>query len=141
MTLRTSSGNPRIGEFGMVRNGGTRAHQGLDILASVGISVTAADEGTVVFAGVNGDHGNQVIIGHSNADGEIVSYTSYSHLNSVSVSGGESVKSGASVGTVGKTGNANSANIPAHLHFEIRTANPPGTRLQNRVDPKPELKP
>ena len=141
MNIRTSASNPQVGEFGMVRDEGTRAHQGLDILARVGTSVTASDEGTVVFAGVNGDHGNQVVIGHKNADGKTVSYTSYSHLSSISVSSGDAVTSGASVGTTGKTGNANRPDIPAHLHFEIRTANPPGRGLQNRVDPKPELKP
>jgi murein DD-endopeptidase MepM/ murein hydrolase activator NlpD len=125
----------------MVRNGGKKAHQGLDILASVGTSVTAADAGVVVFAGANGDHGNQVIIGHKNSDGEIVSYTSYSHLESISVSKDAAVTGGEQIGTSGKTGNANSPAIPAHLHFEIRTANPAGRGLPNRVDPLPEIKP
>jgi murein DD-endopeptidase MepM/ murein hydrolase activator NlpD len=141
MNLRASAANPRVGEFGMVRNGGTRPHQGLDILAQVGSPVTAADAGTVVFAGTAGAHGNHIVMAHQNADGKTVSYTAYSHLDGISVNVGDVVDASQQIGTVGKTGNADSPAIPAHLHFEIRTANPPGSGLTNRIDPKPELRP
>jgi RHS repeat-associated protein len=141
MNVRASAANPRVGQFGMVRNGGTRPHQGLDILAQVGSPVTAADGGTVVFAGSAGAHGNHIILAHQNADGNTVSYTAYSHLDAIGVSVGDVVDASQQIGTTGKTGNADNPAIPAHLHFEIRTANPPGPGLNNRIDPKPELKP
>lgn len=125
----------------MVRNNGTRAHQGNDIIAPVGAAVTAADDGEVVFAGNNADHGNQVILAHRNGAGKVVSYTSYSHLKSIDVSVGMTVLGGDFVGSVGKTGNANSPGIPSHLHFEVRTTRYPGRGLNARVDPRPEFVP
>jgi murein DD-endopeptidase MepM/ murein hydrolase activator NlpD len=125
--------------FGKVRDGGTRAHQGNDLLAPVGTIVTAADDGEVLSAGDNGDHGTQVIIGHRNEKGEMVSYTSYSHLSALNVKVGSTVEAGDAIGLTGKTGNANSPTIPAHLHFEIRTANPPRGGLEDRLDPQKHL--
>jgi RHS repeat-associated protein len=137
MTLRTSW-NPNVGRFGMTRNQGTRAHQGLDILAPIGKRVGAADGGTVVFAGdTDGDHGLMVIIAHANADGNVVSYTSYSHLSSISIEAGATVRAGSELGQTGNSGNA--AGTPPHLHFEIRSTRFPGRGLDGRIDPEPHL--
>lgn len=84
-----------------------------------GAPVLAAAAGTVIVArgsGWNGGYGNYIVIAHTNG-----SQTLYSHMQSVSVSSGESVSSGQVIGSVGSSGKSTGA----HLHFEVRgAANP-----------------
>jgi murein DD-endopeptidase MepM/ murein hydrolase activator NlpD len=130
-----------MGEFGMTRNAGTKPHQGVDLLSKKDVPVTAADGGKVVTASVQTGHGNIVIIEHKNADGKAVSFTSYSHLDSFAVKKGDTVTPGQQIGAVGRSGNL-SAEIPTHLHFEIRREQEPGkgeAALTKRVDPGPAL--
>jgi len=135
LRTRVTAFNPDVGRFGIVRDGGTKAHQGWDILADVGSSVTAADDGVVTFAGIDGTHGLRLQIGHKNAAGEIVSYTSYSHLGSLAdgLTEGSVVRGGQVIGEAGVSGNA--AGTEPHLHLELRTAKRPGPELRDRRDP------
>lgn len=97
--------------FGASRGGGSRSHKGIDIRAAKGTAFTAADAGTVTFAGWSGgSYGYLVTVNHGNG-----TQTKYAHCNSVSVSVGDSVKKGQVLGTVGSTGNA-TGNV---LHFEV----------------------
>jgi murein DD-endopeptidase MepM/ murein hydrolase activator NlpD len=64
--------------------------------------------------------GKFVIIQHA---GDIK--TVYGHLSEIYVTEGEFVRQSAPVGAVGKTGNAGSREILAHLHFEVRKNNQP----------------
>ena len=59
--------------------------------------------------------GNYVIIRHP---GNIS--TLYGHLLEVYVKKNNLVRQGEVIGSVGKTGNANYADIQPHLHFEVR---------------------
>jgi murein DD-endopeptidase MepM/ murein hydrolase activator NlpD len=102
------------GHFGASRNGG-RVHEGLDWEARIGDSVWASKSGRVSFAGTKGGYGTFVEIKHP--DGL---RSRYAHLDSVYVKAGDWVKRGQLVGEAGKTGNASSPFIKAHLHFEIR---------------------
>lgn len=137
--LRESPTNPRIGEFGPVRNNGTKNHQGNDILALRGQSVRAVDVGTVSAVGHSESYGNYVEIAHKNADGQVVSYSFYAHLDQASpLANGEEVRAGQMVGAAGNTGNANGT--PTHLHLEIRTKSMPGKGIVGRRDPQPDVK-
>ena len=98
-------------EFGM-RWG--RLHGGIDIAAGgvYGQSIVAADSGTVILAGNQGDgYGNYVIIDHGNGY-----KTLYGHMSSVAAYTGQQVSQGEVIGYVGSTGNSTGP----HLHFEIR---------------------
>jgi len=93
---------------------------GIDIGAARGTPVRAAAGGTVIIArgggAWNGGYGNYVVITHNNG-----TQTLYSHLNSASVSPGQSVSQGQTIGYVGSTGRVTGT----HLHFEVRgAANP-----------------
>jgi lipoprotein NlpD len=92
------------------RNG--RTHQGLDIPASRGTPVRAAEAGRVIYSG-NGmrDYGNVVIVKH-------VGYyaTVYAHNRRNRVREGSFVEKGDVIAEVGDSGNASRP----HLHFEIR---------------------
>lgn len=100
-------------------SGQTRFHAGIDIGAGTGSAVVAADSGTVSVATNGGGYGNYIMIYHSNGN-----YTLYAHLHSMSVSVGQSVTKGQTIGGVGSTGYSTGP----HLHFEVRvnggTVNP-----------------
>ncbi|TCS95570.1 LysM peptidoglycan-binding domain-containing M23 family metallopeptidase [Hazenella coriacea] len=93
------------------RNG--RQHKGIDIwsAAKSGAVIRSSLDGVVTQAGYSGGYGNLVVVDHG---GGWVTY--YAHLSKISVSKGESVQTGQSLGNMGQTGNATGY----HLHFEVR---------------------
>jgi murein DD-endopeptidase MepM/ murein hydrolase activator NlpD len=103
--------------------GGPEFHQGLDIAAPMGTTVTAAAGGTVIMAQWYGGYGNYILIDHGGGYS-----TGYGHLSAIYVSVGQSVQRGQAVGAIGCTG----ACTGPHLHFEVRIAGRP-------VDPAPRL--
>ena len=94
---------------------GKRIHQGLDLLADVGTPVYSAKSGKVVSATQNKGMGKYIIIRHRD---NII--TVYGHLLNILVRRDDYVRQGQVIGRVGKTGNAKSAAMFPHLHFEIR---------------------
>ncbi|SES14447.1 Murein DD-endopeptidase MepM and murein hydrolase activator NlpD, contain LysM domain [Gracilibacillus ureilyticus] len=86
-------------------------HKGIDIAGVGDRSILAADNGTVVSAGWdNGGYGNKIVIDHNNGY-----RTVYAHLSSISVSAGQTVEKGSTIGVMGTTGNSTGI----HLHFEV----------------------
>lgn len=103
--------------------GAPEFHQGLDIAAPTGTTVTAAAGGTVIMAQWYGGYGNYILIDHGGGYS-----TGYGHLSAIYVSTGQSVQRGQAIGAVGSTGQSTGP----HLHFEVRIAGKP-------VDPAPRL--
>jgi murein DD-endopeptidase MepM/ murein hydrolase activator NlpD len=103
--------------------GGPEFHQGLDIGAPMGTTVTAAASGTVIMAQWYGGYGNYILIDHGGGYS-----TGYGHLSAMYVSSGQKVARGQAIGAVGSTGESTGP----HLHFEVRIAGKP-------VDPAPRL--
>ena len=87
-----------------------RMHRGLDIAASHGTAIKAADGGTVSFAGWNGSYGNMIEIDHGNGY-----KTRYAHCSKLLVSKGTKVAKGDHIANVGNTGRSTGA----HLHLEV----------------------
>ncbi|MCB9460839.1 MAG: M23 family metallopeptidase [Anaerolineaceae bacterium] len=86
-------------------------HTGLDLSASVGTPIYAANGGPVLFSGTsNWGYGITVVLGHGPFS------TLYGHMSQRNVSCGQVVSTGQVVGLVGSTGNSSGP----HLHFEIR---------------------
>jgi murein DD-endopeptidase MepM/ murein hydrolase activator NlpD len=85
-------------------------HRGVDIAASLGTEIHSGQDGTVTFAGYSGGYGNVVII--ENGDGLV---SKYAHCDTLSVTAGQSVKTGDVIATVGNTGNSTGP----HLHLEV----------------------
>jgi len=106
-----------LSAYGAKNNG--LFNDGINIAASLGAAVKAAENGVVAYAGneVKG-MGNLIIIQHS--DGWM---TVYAHLDSMSVKRGARVNVGTQIGRVGKTGKVDQP----QLHFEIRK----GTKAYN----------
>jgi hypothetical protein len=86
-------------------------HSGIDIAGQSGNPIWAVDDGVVVYSGwSNSGYGNLVVIDHGN-DWQSL----YGHLDTIFVSCGESVYQGATIATMGSTGNSTGP----HLHFEL----------------------
>ncbi|MBA2504380.1 MAG: peptidoglycan DD-metalloendopeptidase family protein [Thermoleophilaceae bacterium] len=88
-----------------------RLHAGIDLPASEGTPIRAADSGRVVLAAVTGGYGNYTCIQHTSSMS-----TCYAHQSRYGTSQGSSVSQGEVMGYVGNTGNS----FGAHLHFEVR---------------------
>lgn len=85
-------------------------HRGLDIACSYGTAISAADGGTVTFAGWDGTYGQLVVINHGNG---YVTY--YAHNSSLLVSVGDKVYKGQTIAKAGSTGRSTGT----HCHFEV----------------------
>ena len=105
--------------------GNSKLHKGIDIGASKGASIIAAEKGTVIkvvtgcthnygksrSCGCGGGYGNYIVISHGSGLATI-----YAHCTSVNVSVGEKVSRGQVIATVGSTGSSTGH----HLHFEVQ---------------------
>ena len=88
--------------------GNEEFHRGVDIAVPTGTTVYAAHDGTVTAVAYDSHYGNYVAI-------EIDGYTTkYAHMDSISVSAGQTVEKGAVIGTTGNTGSSTGS----HLHIE-----------------------
>lgn len=104
-------------------------HTGMDLAAAVGAPVLAIADGTIAFAGQQGASGKLVVINHQQGY-----QTRYAQLGAIKVKTGQTVKRGATIATVGKTGTPSSS--ASHLHFEVRSNSKLGWVAE---DPKPIL--
>ena len=102
---------------------GYESHNGADIDAARGSAVLAAKSGRVIQAGWNGGYGISVMIAHD--DGIT---TLYGHMDSCSVSVGQTVSQGETIGICGSTGNSTGA----HIHYTMY-------KNGSTIDPLPYL--
>ncbi|MCL4440030.1 MAG: peptidoglycan DD-metalloendopeptidase family protein, partial [Firmicutes bacterium] len=86
-----------------------RTHTGIDVAASYGEPVRAAQSGKVIRASWFGGYGNCVEISHGNG-----LVTRYAHMSSIGVVVGQLVEKGQAIGRVGSTG----ISTGPHIHFE-----------------------
>ena len=100
-------------------------HHGIDYANVRGTTVVSSADGVVTRASggcyegdssCNGGFGNVIYIKHTLSSGEVYT-TVYGHLNSISVSVGQTVTQGQVIGTMGNTGDSTGT----HLHFEVHT--------------------
>jgi len=142
-TIRTAGlASAKSAGFGMVRNGGTRAHQGIDLESDDGYRVYAVLDGFVIDIRESASgYGNSVLLSHV-VDGKHY-YTFYAHLSKIDVEFSQTVKAGTQLGLTGDSGNAKGMTTIAkggHLHFELRDKRSVGLGLAGRLDPLPYLK-
>ena len=87
-----------------------KLHTGVDLRASSGTKIYAANSGTVMTATYSSAYGYYVVIDHG---GGVA--TLYAHMSKMAVSKGQKVSQGDIIGYVGSTGYSTGP----HLHFEI----------------------
>jgi murein DD-endopeptidase MepM/ murein hydrolase activator NlpD len=112
---------PITGAFGEQRPG--HMHAGIDISASEGTPIHAADSGKVVLTqgtGASGGYGNYTCVQHTGTLS-----TCYAHQSRFGTSTGARVSKGQVIGYVGNTGHS----FGAHLHFEVRVNGSPVSPL------------
>ncbi|MGA8865543.1 MAG: M23 family metallopeptidase [Candidatus Sulfotelmatobacter sp.] len=108
----TGSFGERIDPF----NGEGAFHSGVDIGSSYGHPIVAPADGVVTFADFLGGYGKMVMLDH----GHGIS-TRYGHLSGFSVTLGEHIHRGDTIGYVGLSGRSTGP----HLHYEVRINDTP----------------
>ena len=100
-----------------------KLHGGIDLAASVGTPIYAADAGTVLYAGPASGFGHWVVIDHNNGY-----LTVYGHMyaNGIYVKPGQQVSKGQQIAVSGADGISSGA----HLHFELHRGS-----LGNKLNP------
>ncbi len=113
--------------FGDARGGGTRTHEGEDMMAPKGTPIVSPTPAVVIETG-NGESSG-LYVTTANPGGETFVYM---HLDTIGegVAEGAMLQTGALIGYVGNTGNASGG--LSHLHLEIRK--------DQATDPYPRLK-
>ncbi|HTA76003.1 MAG TPA: LysM peptidoglycan-binding domain-containing M23 family metallopeptidase [bacterium] len=101
-------------------SGKVRFHAGLDLAPGLGARVVAAQDGTVIWAGVRAGFGQLIILDHGN---QLTTW--YAHLEQILVKPQQIVKKGDLIGKVGSSGRTTGP----HLHFEVRLNNKPQNPL------------
>ena len=99
---------------GAKRTQGIHGYNGVDLAAGYGSTIRAAAGGKVIVskgAGWNGGYGTYIVIKHDNG-----TQTLYAHLSTNSVSVGDVVEQGQTIGGMGNSGKSTGT----HLHFEVR---------------------
>ncbi|WP_246659819.1 M23 family metallopeptidase [Methylosinus sporium] len=91
-------------------------HTGIDLRDDYGSPVRATAGGVVVSAGPSGGYGQMVEIDHGSSLA-----TRYAHLSAITVSVGQEVAPGETVGRLGSTGRSTGP----HLHYEVRVDGEP----------------
>ncbi len=104
--------------FGAERDGGRRAHRGVDIFAARGTPVLSATDGWVTRVETTRVGGN--VVWMQPLFGNMRIY--YAHLHEQWVAPGDFVLAGQPLGAVGNTGNA--ITTPPHLHFGVYVRQP-----------------
>ncbi len=113
-------------DFGDPRGGGTRSHEGQDMMAPKGTPIVSPTKAVVTSVGIADSSGKYVYT--ANPGGETFRYM---HLDSIAdIKRGDKLAAGDFIGTVGDTGNAQGT--APHLHFEIRDG-------REALDPFPRL--
>lgn len=107
-------------------------HTGIDLVNAKRTPIHAAAGGIVLRAGSATGYGNVVMVTHL-IDGQVYT-TVYAHLDSISVSAGQTVMPGQTVGTLGSTG----WSTGPHLHFELHKGEW-AVGQPNAVDPAPYI--
>lgn len=119
----------------MVRNSGTKAHQGWDLLAMPLTNCYAIANGIIRAPGVQTGYGTVVTVEFEHGGRKL--YAFYAHLSTLFVKEQQPVRCGDVIALTGRSGNAHNLSADQlHLHFEIRTVlNHPGPGLAGRIDP------
>ena len=94
-------------------------HKGVDVAVPEGTEVRAVSGGTVSKSAYNGIGGHYIVLNHGNG---IESY--YGHLQTRTVSVGDTVEMGDIIGLSGNTGKTTGAHLHFQLSYHQRTVDP-----------------
>jgi hypothetical protein len=114
---RTNS-NPNYGKYGHTRNGGAKAHYGVDYAGEEGEDVFAMYKGTVTKIGGSKDYGKHFVRTSSLINGKTYN-VDYGHMSMNTVSVKDVVSAGQKIGELGRLGNLANTTFPTHVHISV----------------------
>lgn len=131
--LAVTKANPNYGKYGMTRNGGKKAHYGVDYAGKVGDPVFAMYDGTVKRIGSASTLGKNNVRRTSVINGKTYN-VDYGYLSKALVKKGNWVNAGDKIGLMGRIGI--DAGYPTHVHIAVwRNAVIQGVTYQGFVQP------
>jgi murein DD-endopeptidase MepM/ murein hydrolase activator NlpD len=110
-----------LGKYDLDAGEWTGEHAGVDLKLARGTGVGAVGGGRVLSVATSKNLGLHVVIEHRMKNGETY-YSTYGHFDSATVSAGQDVEPGQTIGFVGMTGNTSAP----HLHLQIGKGKPGG---------------
>lgn len=116
--IATTPGNPRYGQYGYVRNGGKKAHYGIDYKGEIGDDVYAMYDGKVIQIGGSNVYGPNFVRTSSTINGKLYN-VDYGHMSAQTVTKGASINGGNLIGKIGRMGNNFPSVSPTHVHISV----------------------
>lgn len=98
-------------------------HTGVDIGAGSGVSIVAAEDGSVLHSSYTGGYGSLTVVEHTSRDGQTVT-TSHAHQSVSYVRGGQGVQRGQMIGRAGDTGNVTGPHLPFDVGLDGARVDP-----------------
>jgi murein DD-endopeptidase MepM/ murein hydrolase activator NlpD len=108
--------NPEYGKYGMVRNGGTRPHFGVDFSGKEGDNVFAMYDGKVIQIGGSKSYGPNFVRTSSTINGKVYN-VDYGHMSKALVTMNKPISAGSLIGKIGRMGIP--AGMPTHVHIAV----------------------
>ena len=115
--IASTSSNPKYGSYGFTRNGGKKAHFGIDFAGDVGDEVYAMYDGKVIRIGSKSMLGKNNVRISSILNNKRYN-VDYGHMSKALVNVNQEVKAGDLIGLMGRVGYENTS-YPTHVHVQI----------------------
>jgi RHS repeat-associated protein len=131
--IAKTSTNPKYGQYGKVRNGGTKDHFGFDFSGNVGDPVSAMYDGKVTQLGNSDFYGPNFVRTSSMLNNKLYN-VDYGHMSKQFLTLNQQIKAKDLVGLMGRLGNLSGTSFPTHVHIAIWR--PIAGGLQGFVMPK-----
>lgn len=116
--IAETSTNPNYGKYGMTRNGGAKAHYGVDYVGKEGDDVFAMYDGNVIKIGGSKAYGDNFVRTSSSINGKTYN-VDYGHMSKNFVSINKMATAGQKIGEIGRLGNLTGTSFPTHVHIAI----------------------
>ena len=116
--IAKTSTNPKYGDYGNTRNGGLKAHRGLDFVGKEGDPVYAMHDGIVDNIGGSKALGPYRVRIKVTLSGKNY-YNNYGHLSKNLVNIGDKIVTGNKIGIMGRLGNLARTTFPTHVHVSF----------------------
>jgi RHS repeat-associated protein len=116
--IAETSSNPNYEKYGMTRNGGTKAHYGVDYVGKEGDDVFAMYDGTVIKIGGSKAYGENFVRTSSTINGKTYN-VDYGHMSKHFVTINKDVTAGQTIGQMGRLGNIAGTSYPTHVHIAV----------------------
>jgi len=116
--IAETSGNPNYGKYGMTRNGGAKAHYGVDYVGKEGDDVFTMYDGTVTKIGGSKAYGENFVRTSSTINGKTYN-VDYGHMSKHFATINKGVTAGQTIGQMGRLGNLAGTSYPTHVHIAV----------------------